>query len=336
MADLARRGVLHSETAEIFRDRNGQPLLLYQHQVESIEKARAQRSFVVTSGTGSGKSFCYFVPIVDALLRNPKAQPPTALVVYPMNALANSQLQALEQLKIRYEQRTGRSFPLQFAKFTGETQDPNIRNTLRKHPPHLLITNYMMLELMMARPEDRDLLRIQGDHLFLVFDELHTYRERQGADVAMLIRRLKSRLPSQTRVLHIGTSATMADRRDSSAQEQRSIIAEFAARFFACDITPEDVITETLQPITVGGPPAREELIQALGAPLPGDTRALTEHPLARWLEYTLGIEYTPDGALRRRVPRTLSDAAGELRRETGQPEAACREKLQEVLLRGL
>ena len=335
VADLVRRGVLHPETAEIFRNRAGQPFRLYRHQVEAIEKAREGRSFVVTSGTGSGKSFCYFIPIVDALLRDPQMDPPIALVVYPLNALANSQYQALEQLRDQYEKRTGRTFPLRFAKYTGETRGSEERNRLRKEPPHLLITNYMMLELVMIRHEDRELRESLGNRLFLVFDELHTYRGRQGADVAMLIRRLKSRLRPDARVQHIGTSATMAARRESTGQELRQIIADFASRFFACEIPPEDVVTETLRPITRGGPPARDELIRSLRAPLPDDPEALAGHPLARWLEYALGIETAPDGTLRRRAPRTLSDAARELSQETGEAETTCLERLRDILLRG-
>ncbi|MGB9606232.1 MAG: DEAD/DEAH box helicase, partial [Bryobacteraceae bacterium] len=98
--DLAARGLLHPETARIFRTADGKPYHLYRHQVEALEKAAQGRSYVVTSGTGSGKSLTYFIPIVDAVLRG-KAAPGQvlALIIYPMNALVNSQLQALETLR---------------------------------------------------------------------------------------------------------------------------------------------------------------------------------------------------------------------------------------------
>ena len=116
-----------------------------------------------------------------------------ALVVYPMNALVNSQLEALKKLKEGYERRTGRPFPVTFAKYTGDTQEA-ARAELRQHPPQIMLTNYVMAELMLVRPEDQRFLdRVGGGLRFLVFDELHTYRGRQGADVAMLIRRLKER-----------------------------------------------------------------------------------------------------------------------------------------------
>src|SRR5918996_682829 len=72
--DLTTRGLLLPQTANVFRYENGDPFVLYQHQLEAVERARDERSYVVTSGTGSGKSLTYFLPIVDALLR----RPPTA------------------------------------------------------------------------------------------------------------------------------------------------------------------------------------------------------------------------------------------------------------------
>ncbi|HEY7493441.1 MAG TPA: hypothetical protein VIH59_20295 [Candidatus Tectomicrobia bacterium] len=84
-----------------------------------------------------------------------------ALVVYPMNALVNSQLQALENLKEGYERRTGHAFPVTFAKFTGETND-TVREALRQHPPQILLTNYVMAELLLVRPEDQRFLDRTG------------------------------------------------------------------------------------------------------------------------------------------------------------------------------
>lgn len=115
--ELVRRGTLLEETARIFRTPDGQPFHLYQHQVEALEIAVRHESYVVTSGTGSGKTLTYFVPIVDSLLRQPNTgDRVAALVVYPMNALVNSQLKALENLKEGYRQRTGRQFPVSFAR----------------------------------------------------------------------------------------------------------------------------------------------------------------------------------------------------------------------------
>jgi len=268
--DLASRGVLHPETARIFRDAQGNPYHLYRHQAQAIEKARAGRSYVVTSGTGSGKSLTYFLPIVDFILRQRGMSDRTvALIVYPMNALVNSQLQSLESLKRGYEERTGKTFPVTFARYTGETRDA-ARQAIRQHPPHIILTNYVMAELMLVRPEDRRLLdKRRGGLRFLVFDELHTYTGRQGADVAMLIRRLKERAAAPD-LIHIGTSATMVADPKASARERREAVARFARRMFGHPIQTDDVIEETLIPATAEEPPAQAALADAVRAAAQG------------------------------------------------------------------
>jgi len=109
---LAEMGLLHRETALIFRKEDGSTYHLYKHQENAIRKALRGESIVVTTGTGSGKSFCYFIPIMDTVLKHMNLQKPVAFVVYPMNALVNSQLAALERFKQGYEERTGREFPV--------------------------------------------------------------------------------------------------------------------------------------------------------------------------------------------------------------------------------
>lgn len=69
VGELGHRGVILEQTASIFRTPEGQPFHLYQHQVEVLERAVRRESYVVTSGTGSGKSLTYFLPIIDDLLR---------------------------------------------------------------------------------------------------------------------------------------------------------------------------------------------------------------------------------------------------------------------------
>src|SRR5437773_1193112 len=156
--ELATRGVILQETAQIFRNERGEPFYLYQHQVEAMERAGRRESYVVTSGTGSGKSLTYFLPIIDAFLRQPPAPDRVgALVVYPMNALVNSQVEALKKLRKGYEQRTGRRFPISFAKYTGDVQG-NARRAAQTNPPQILLTNYVMAELMLVRPDDQSLL----------------------------------------------------------------------------------------------------------------------------------------------------------------------------------
>src|SRR5205814_771606 len=181
-------------------------------------------------------------------------------VVYPMNALVNSQEQALKKLKSSYERRTGKTFPVLFARYTGETREDD-RNLLRNCLPHIMLTNYVMAELMLVRPEDQRFLdRTAGGLQFLVFDELHTYRGRQGADVAMLIRRLKERAAGPN-LVQVGTSATMVADRGTTPEQRRAAVANFAERLFGTPFTADQVIEETLVTLTDGGSPAAQELL---------------------------------------------------------------------------
>jgi len=96
--DLVTSGVLDDATGKIFRF-GDTPLTFHRHQAQSIAKARADQSYVVTTGTGSGKSLCFFVPVVDAIMRARKSGRPrktVAIIVYLMNALANSQIKEID------------------------------------------------------------------------------------------------------------------------------------------------------------------------------------------------------------------------------------------------
>lgn len=333
--DLAASGVLHPETARIFRTPAGQPFHLYRHQLEALNTARTGQSYVVTSGTGSGKSLAYFLPIIDALLRTPPSgDRASALVVYPMNALVNSQLQALEKLKTGYEQRTGRTFPVSFARYTGETAD-DVRNSMRNHPPQILLTNYVMAELMLVRPEDQRFLDQAGGGLrFLVFDELHTYRGRQGADVAMLIRRLKERCAAPN-LVHVGTSATMVSNPNATPLERRTAVAEFAARLFGHPLGSDHVIEETLVMFSEAGELTQPDLLSGLTGVLPATIDEFRRHPVVRWVEAEFGVEPEEGGRLKRRVPRTLAAAANRLAQSSGVPVELCGGRLREILNRG-
>lgn len=333
--ELVSQGKLHAETARIFRTHTGQPFHLYQHQLEALDQARLAKSYVVTSGTGSGKSLTYFLPIIDALLKQPSTgDRVAALVVYPMNALVNSQLQALEKLREGYERRTGQRFPVSFAKYTGETAEA-VRNDLRNHPPQIMLTNYVMAELMLVRPEDQRFLEHAGGGLrFLVMDELHTYRGRQGADVAMLIRRLKDRCAAPG-IIHVGTSATMVANRSATPEERRTAVAEFASRLFGTVLVESDVVEETLVPFCEGASPTREELAAALDGQLPETIAEFRAHPVARWGEAEFGVGAEANGRFKRQLPRTLPVAAEALHQSSGRPKELCESRLRDVLNRG-
>lgn len=210
---------------------------------------------VVTTGTSSGKSLCFFIPIIDSAIRAKKAgggAKTRAIVIYPMNALANSQAKELE---IYLESAT---FGLvTYARYTGQESEAD-RELIKANPPDILLSNFMMLELLMTRQSDLDRKVLQNCEglKFIVLDELHTYRGRQGADVAMLMRRLRSRIGDpKNPPLCIGTSATMAS--EGSQHEKNEAVARIASRIFGADIGPAAVVTETLKrvtnPVKIGG-----------------------------------------------------------------------------------
>ena len=122
--DLVDEGILHPECSRIFRidksetDARGRQLLLHQHQRDAIRKAKEGRSYVLTTGTGSGKSLAYIVPIVDHVLRNGSGRGIQAIVVYPMNALANSQDEELGKFINRGYPKGERL--VRFARYTGQ------------------------------------------------------------------------------------------------------------------------------------------------------------------------------------------------------------------------
>jgi ATP-dependent helicase YprA (DUF1998 family) len=100
--DLCRENILHQECSRIFRIKDhendlGRALILHRHQAEATRTARQGLPYVLTTGTGSGKSLCYIIPIVDHVLRNGTGKGIQAIIVYPMNALANSQMEELDK-----------------------------------------------------------------------------------------------------------------------------------------------------------------------------------------------------------------------------------------------
>jgi ATP-dependent helicase YprA (DUF1998 family) len=136
--------------------------------------------------------------------------------------------------------------PVTFARYTGQESDEE-RQKIIADPPDILLTNYVMLELILTRSYERDLVQAAQDLGFLVFDELHTYRGRQGADVAFLIRRVRELLAAQD-LRCVGTSATIAG--SGTYEEQRAEISSVATRLFGAEVRPENVIGETLKRAT--------------------------------------------------------------------------------------
>lgn len=233
---------------------------LYKHQEMAIRKVVThQRNIIVTTGTGSGKTESFLIPILNHLLREAEngtlAQPGVrALILYPMNALANDQMERLRQILARYKDIT-------FGRYIGETAEkdreaqeeyekihhkkplPNeliSRRQMQTTPPHLLLTNYAMLEYLLLRPDDSPLFDGKtGKHWhFIVLDEAHVYDGAQATEIAMLLRRLQDRVTfgGQKRLQAILTSATLGEDTPESSKQT----AKFARDLFALDFEWEE------------------------------------------------------------------------------------------------
>ena len=318
--------LLHDDVRHIFDGYS-----LYRHQREAIELGVAGTDFVVTSGTGSGKSLTYIGTIFNHLLANPDTAGVAAIIVYPMNALINSQSNEFNTYKDNYERNTGRTFPILFSQYTGQEKEDR-RQAMREDPPHVLLTNYMMLELLLTRVQERPIRDAIFKHLrYLVFDELHTYRGRQGADVSLLIRRIQAQC--QQSVCCIGTFATMVS--VGSAAVQRSEVARVASTVFGRLFTPDQVVDETLAPSLdiAGTQPSRQELSAAIAAGIDADAgeAELRTHPVAVWLEHRIALEER-DGRLARRMPMRFNDVVAALAEDSGAPEDSCRLVLETTL----
>ena len=334
---LVARGMLHPKLAQIFYDdRKSRPMRLYRHQEEAVLHALQHQPYIVTSGTGSGKTMAYFIPIFDAVLKNNPAQEKVrAIIAYPMNALVNSQMDALKRMAASYKTRTGEDLPVRFNKYTGQERS-SLKTEIQQHPPHILLTNYVMLELMLVRPEEHAFVDRAATGLeFLVLDELHTYRGRQGADVAMLVRRLRERCGNPG-LLCIGTSATMVAGKGLTAEQRRQAVAEFGSRIFGAPVQPEHVIEERIQPVAQPVAAPTDSLRQAVLSPLPDTLEAMLTSPLTAWIESTYGIQTEADGALRRRTPIPLQDGAAQLAERTGLEAATCAQYLRQFFLKGV
>jgi superfamily II DNA/RNA helicase/very-short-patch-repair endonuclease len=343
MAELIDQGVLHPECARIFQAGkteggtvcDGRPLTLYRHQHEAIDAAASGASYVLTTGTGSGKSLSYIVPIVDKVLRE-RNQPEgragrrvRAIIVYPMNALANSQLKELDKY-LCDGYGPGRE-PVTYARYTGQESDER-RKEIRDNPPDILLTNYVMLELMLTRPDDRrSLIRMASGLEFLVLDELHTYRGRQGADVALLVRRVREACQAQ-HLQCVGTSATMSS--EGSVEDQAVAVARVATTLFGTQVSAENVIRETLVRATDEPP----DLVPAQRLATRESPRAyadLVRDPLTRWIETRFGLATDSTGRLVRQRPAKIEDAAAVLARDSGLTEADCAHAIRLTLQAG-
>lgn len=214
----------------------------YQHQLDAWRHLgnEAPRSVVVTSGTGSGKTECFMVPILDSLAREQesfgqKLIGVRALFLYPLNALIQSQQERL------HAWTAGFNGDLRFCLYNGNTPEKEPqprrdlvinqvidREMLRASPPPMLVTNATMLEYMLVRAQDAPILQAsQGKLQWIVLDEAHTYVGSQAAELALLLRRVLHAFGVKaSEVRFVATSATIGG--DEAARDLQKFLAHLA------------------------------------------------------------------------------------------------------------
>lgn len=270
-ADLIDEGVLRAGIRGL--DRN-LPITrpLYRHQETAIRKAVAGRNLVVSTGTGSGKTESFLLPILNDLIAEREAGTlgpgVRAILLYPMNALANDQVKRLRTLLADMPDLT-------FGRYTGETKESAreaeevfraanpgenrlanellSREEMRETPPHILLTNYAMLEYLLLRPADIELFDSarSGTWKYVVLDEAHVYDGAQGAEVGLLLRRLRERVASGNSLQCIATSASLTGSTPETQGQEATKFARhlFDAPFEFVDADPDrqDLVTATRQ-----------------------------------------------------------------------------------------
>lgn len=234
---------------------------LHRHQQSALElAARDRKSILVATGTGSGKTESFLYPITQMLLSDPEPERPgvRALLIYPMNALANDQLYyRIAPLFAHYISEYG----ITFGRYTGQVKanvtrpeeesriynNPKLmhalgepdkipanwlltREEMLKNPPKVLVTNYAMLEHLLLLPRNERLFSSNALRC-IVLDEIHTYHGAQATEVAFLLRKLKNRLGITEPLQVFGTSASLAEGKDADKQ-----LIEFANNLFGEDV----------------------------------------------------------------------------------------------------
>lgn len=267
LADLVLKKQLHPDFTKLNATVRNRPLHL--HQIKAIESVCVRKeNVVVATGTGSGKTECFLFPLVDELLKakisgNPGVR---AVLVYPLNALANDQLYRRIVPLIAHELKDA---GITVGRFTGQTDasknsealeaeylsDPFIkslfpekissnwilsREDMLRTPPHILVTNYAMLEHLLLLPHNAPLFR-GADLKFIVLDEVHSYAGAQATEVALLLRKLRLRFAANNDVRCIGTSASLG----MGSEAERKVL-DFATRLFGRPFTK--VITAVREP----------------------------------------------------------------------------------------
>ena len=264
----------------------------YAHQAAAFQRLRSRDAdgprrpmpTMVVTGTGSGKTEAFLYPVLDHAVRARRRGETgiKALLLYPMNALANDQANRLRLLLADEPGLAG----VRVGVYTGESTDGDARGAgsaaggspagtaengraagigadaftydraeMRRNPPDILLTNYKMLDQLLLRPEDRALWEKSAKSLtYLVLDEFHTYDGAQGTDVALLLRRLGLKLKSlqpegfldaEAAVRPLGTVTPVATSATLGNDADPTAMLRFARTIFGEEFTDAAVITDS-------------------------------------------------------------------------------------------
>ena len=253
--ELIGEGVVHQDfrlLGDMHLDRK-----LRAHQEKAIRLIHQGHNLIVTTGTGSGKTESFLYPVINEILQEKTINEPgiRAIFLFPMNALVNDQFDRVRKILCKYP-------TIKYGYFTGNTKnkDGDIdgtreyikattgndvgqnelldREQIRKNPPHILFTNYSMLEYILLRPKDDNLLSEQNvdKWKFIVLDEAHTYKGALGIEIGMLLRRLQQRIGHD--VQFILTSATLGENNDEGIKK----IQEFGYKLTSRKYNKEDIL----------------------------------------------------------------------------------------------
>lgn len=259
---LVEEGILSEQFRRLHSDILPTEMKLYEHQYKAVENIICNdRNTVVSTGTGSGKTESFLLPIINCLMREVEdgtiSEPGVrAMIIYPMNALVNDQMDRMAKLLENYP-------AIRFGFFTGETRDMNrpedfqdrfsrrplkneeyTRERLRSNPPHILITNYAMLEHILILPENSVQIfdpAYSDKWKYIVLDEAHTYGGAKGSEISILLRRVQTTIGSD-KIRFILTSATLGSGSDADSE-----VARFASDLTTHPFDETDIIRATFE-----------------------------------------------------------------------------------------
>lgn len=285
---------------------------LYLHQEQAHLSGRAGHPFIVTTGTGSGKTESFLLPVLDGILQRKRSgiKGVQAVFLYPMNALANDQLERLRRML------RGSRCDISFALYTGDSDVSSqalreapaeaerlTRAQIRQNPPDILLTNYKQLEFLLVRAEDRILFT--PALRYLVLDELHSYRGALATEIAALIRRLKAHSGiSPEALICIGTSATVA-----AGEGSLLLLADFVTTLFGTAISPDNIIAESLVPLKH----SQQPWTPPAPAIAPDTLRSLDlddEEAVIRFVQMLTGRSCPAGGPIAERISKVLDGNA--------------------------